>query len=57
MKATNNITIEEVTVNNSIEFIYLIDGVYNQQKGFKTEKEAIDAANSKIKETKTYKKK
>jgi len=54
----NNITIEKTEANpDTIEFVYLIDGVYNQQKGFKTEEEAMNAAKEKVKQMKSYKRK
>lgn len=54
----NNIDIQKVEVNpDTIEYIYLIDGVYYQQKGCKTEVEANEAANTKIKEILSYKRK
>lgn len=56
MKA-NNITIETVEVNNVTEYIYLIDGIYYQQKSKRTTTEAKDAAVIKIEELKRSKRK
>ena len=45
----NNITITKTEDYQSV-YLYLIDGVQYQQKGFSTEKEAMAAGMAKVKE-------
>lgn len=46
-----------LTEDNEPKWVYLINGVYYQQNGFPTEKEAIEAGEHKIKELKKSTKK
>jgi hypothetical protein len=51
----NNITIEKEQGKEN--FIFLIDGVYNQQKGFNSESEALKAAKEFLKNKRNIKNK
>jgi len=47
--AKHEVTAKQTEDNNG-EYLYFIDSVFYQQKGFKTEKEALAAGQAKAKE-------